>query len=174
VYLIEKRIDTVKSYLSDKDILISLKTGRGKTFCYAVCALIFKSITIVISWLKALIEDQKTKLNKVKYLRNCSWIPKKLCLNKEFQYFISNIYNKAKEHFVIDEAHCVLNYSSSRIMEKSRFVKKNWTMVTIMLLTATTTHKDAQDIFASLRILFKSFSVIRVLLLNAKNNYKGI
>lgn len=40
--------------------------------------------------------------------------PEKLCLNKEFQHFISNMYNEAKVHFVIDEAHCILDYSNFR------------------------------------------------------------
>ncbi len=38
----------------------------------------------------------------------------KLCLNKEFQYFIGNLYNKAKVHFVINEAYCILDYSNFR------------------------------------------------------------
>ena len=38
--------------------------------------------------------------------------PEKLCLNKEFQYFINNMYNKAKVRFVIDKAHCILDYSN--------------------------------------------------------------
>ncbi len=38
----------------------------------------------------------------------------KLCLNKEFQSFVDNLYNKAKVHFVIDETHCILDYSNFR------------------------------------------------------------
>jgi len=38
----------------------------------------------------------------------------KLCLNKEFQHFVSNMYNKNKVRFVIDEVHCVLDYSNFR------------------------------------------------------------
>ena len=55
----EGQLEAVESYLSGKDTLISLKTGGGKTFCYAICALLFEGITIVISPLKALMEDQK-------------------------------------------------------------------------------------------------------------------
>lgn len=40
--------------------------------------------------------------------------PEKLCLNREFQHFISNMYNAAKVCFVIDEAHCILDYSNFR------------------------------------------------------------
>ena len=38
----------------------------------------------------------------------------KLCLNRVFKYFISNLYNKSKVRFVIDEAHCILDYSNFR------------------------------------------------------------
>jgi superfamily II DNA or RNA helicase len=58
----EGQLEAVESYLSDKDTLVSLKTGGGKTFCYAICALRFEEITIVISLLKALMEDQKVFL----------------------------------------------------------------------------------------------------------------
>jgi superfamily II DNA helicase RecQ len=57
------QFEAVKSYLSGKDTLVSIKTGGGKTFCYIVCALLFKGVTIVISPLKALMEDQKVSNN---------------------------------------------------------------------------------------------------------------
>lgn len=55
----EGQLEAIESYLSGKDTLVSLKTGGGKTFCYTICSLLFEGITIVISPLKALIEDQK-------------------------------------------------------------------------------------------------------------------
>jgi superfamily II DNA helicase RecQ len=55
----EGQLEAVETYLSGKDVLLSVKTGGGKTFCYVVSALFFEGITIVISPLKALIEDQK-------------------------------------------------------------------------------------------------------------------
>ena len=38
----------------------------------------------------------------------------KLCLNREFQHFINNMYNNAKVCFVINEAHCILDFSNFR------------------------------------------------------------
>ncbi|CAG8575426.1 17016_t:CDS:2 [Funneliformis caledonium] len=58
----EGQLEAVESYLSSKDTLVSLKTEEGKTFYYAIFALLFKEITIVISLLKALMEDQKQEL----------------------------------------------------------------------------------------------------------------
>ncbi|CAG8627424.1 10800_t:CDS:2 [Funneliformis mosseae] len=135
----EGQLEAVESYLSGKDTLVSLKTGGGKTFCYAICALLFEGITIIISPLKALMEDQKRELihfsipcasiyanttqGKIEqskifeeivlgFIKVIFVTSEKLCLNKEFQYFINNMYNKAKMHFVIDEAHCILDYSN--------------------------------------------------------------
>jgi superfamily II DNA helicase RecQ len=58
-HLREGQLEAVEAYLNNKDTFVSIKTGGGKTFCYVICALIFEGITIVISPLKALMEDQK-------------------------------------------------------------------------------------------------------------------
>ncbi len=58
----EGQLEVVKTYLSNKDTLVSIKTGGEKTFCYVVCALLFEGVTIIISPLKALMEDQKVNI----------------------------------------------------------------------------------------------------------------
>ena len=55
----EGQLEAIEAYLSGKDTLVSIKTGGGKTLCYVICALVFEGITIIISPLKALMEDQK-------------------------------------------------------------------------------------------------------------------
>ncbi|CAG8660723.1 18191_t:CDS:10 [Rhizophagus irregularis] len=188
-HLREGQLEAIEAYLNGKDTLVSIKTGGGKTLCYVICALIFEGITIVISPLKALIEDQKRELiqlgipcasiyaNTIQgrseqekifeeialgFTKILFITPKKLCLNREFQNFISNMYDKAKVRFVIDEAHCILNYSNFRESWKNLgILKKNWSTVPIMLLTATCTYKDAQDIRTSLEIQSTNFAMIR-------------
>ncbi|CAI2190346.1 8878_t:CDS:2, partial [Funneliformis geosporum] len=59
---IQGQIEAIISYLSGKDIFISMKTGRGKTLCYALSAICFEGLTIVFSQLKALMNDQKREL----------------------------------------------------------------------------------------------------------------
>lgn len=61
-YLREGQLEAIETYLNGKDTLVSIKTGGGKTLCYVICALIFEGVTIVISPLKALMEDQKVRL----------------------------------------------------------------------------------------------------------------
>ncbi|CAG8748437.1 9761_t:CDS:2, partial [Funneliformis caledonium] len=120
------------AYLSGKVTLVSIKTGGEKTLCYIICVLIFEGITIVIIPLKALIEDQKRELipcasiyaNTIQGRSEQEKIFEKIALSftkilfitpeklskSKISNFISNMYNKAKVHIVIDEAHCILDY----------------------------------------------------------------
>ena len=61
----EGQVDTIMAYLSGKDTFVSLKTGGGKTLCYALSAICFEGLTIVFSPLKALMDDQKVRMNFV-------------------------------------------------------------------------------------------------------------
>ncbi|CAI2173861.1 10424_t:CDS:2 [Funneliformis geosporum] len=159
----KEQLEAIKAYLGSKDTLESIKTREEKTFCYINCALVFEGITIVINPLKALIEDQKRELiclgipfaliyaNSIQgkseqakifeeialgFTKVLFITPEKLCLNREFQHFINYTYNKTKVQFVIDEAHCILNYT-------------------------TCTYQDVQDIRTSLKISVENFTIIR-------------
>ena len=54
----------IKETLQKKDVLGILPTGSGKSIIYQVAGLSIGGITVVISPLIALIEDQNNKLNK--------------------------------------------------------------------------------------------------------------
>lgn len=57
--------DTViKSVISGKDTLVLFPTGGGKSLCYQVPALVLDGLTLVISPLVALMEDQVEQLQK--------------------------------------------------------------------------------------------------------------
>ena len=51
--------EAIISYLNGNDTFVSIKTGGGKTLCYALSAICSEGLTIVFSPLKALMEDQK-------------------------------------------------------------------------------------------------------------------
>ncbi len=55
----------VKSVFSRKDTLALFPTGGGKSLCYQVPATVFEGLTLVISPLVALMQDQVQQLNEV-------------------------------------------------------------------------------------------------------------
>ena len=54
-------MEAIIAYLGGKDTFVSMKTGGGKTLCYALSAICFEGLTIVFSPLKALMDDQKVR-----------------------------------------------------------------------------------------------------------------
>ncbi|CAG8514345.1 8492_t:CDS:2, partial [Funneliformis caledonium] len=55
----EGQMEAIINYLGGKNTFVSIKTGGGKTLCYAISAIYSDGLTIVFNPLKALIEDQK-------------------------------------------------------------------------------------------------------------------
>jgi len=55
------QMEAIIAYLNNKDTFVSMKTGEGKTLCYALSAICFAGLTIIFDPLKALMEDQKVR-----------------------------------------------------------------------------------------------------------------
>ena len=53
----EGQYEAICSFLNNKDTLVVLWTGGGKTLCFAMAALATSRLTIVFTPLKALIDD---------------------------------------------------------------------------------------------------------------------
>ena len=56
--------DIIQSILGGKDALAIMPTGAGKSICYQVPALLLPGITLVISPLISLMQDQVKSLNE--------------------------------------------------------------------------------------------------------------
>ena len=56
--------EIIRTVLSGRDTLAFMPTGGGKSLCYQLSALLFDGLTIVVSPLIALMEDQVSALEK--------------------------------------------------------------------------------------------------------------
>lgn len=126
----------VEDSLTNIDQFILLPTGTGKSICYQLPAIIQGGITIVISPLKSLIQDQLDNLEESGKIRavgyysdtkqiekneilkemckpNCSFqiiytTPETIGQSDDFDVYLKVIYKEGRlTRFVIDEAHCI-------------------------------------------------------------------
>ena len=59
------QLETMNAYMSNEDVILVMPTGGGKSLCYQLPAVISKGVTIVVSPLVALMEDQLYGLHKL-------------------------------------------------------------------------------------------------------------
>ena len=167
--------EIIESILNDNDTLAIMPTGGGKSLCYQIPSLIFSGLTVVISPLIALMEDQVKSLDSV-------GIPS-LFLNsslewEEYTYNMSQIRSgKIKllycapetlvtEHIqnllaqvevsciTIDEAHCISEWGHDFRPEYRRIseIRQLFPKAVCLALTATATETVRKDIKKTLKL----------------------
>jgi len=170
----EGQEEIIKNILNKKDTLGIMPTGGGKSICYQIPALIFDGITLVISPLISLMQDQVTALNSLGiesvYInsslsqRESNEIFKNISLDQykivyvaperlENEYFLEHIKSKNISQIAVDEAHCISQWGHD--FRKSylgipRFLKKLQSKPVISAFTATATPKVRNDIVGNL------------------------
>jgi ATP-dependent DNA helicase RecQ len=167
--------DVVDAILEKQDLLTILPTGGGKSLCYQLPALLMDGVTVVISPLIALMQDQikalkdlDIKASMISSLQtneqNNQTLQDLLNGHLKFIYvaperFTSNDFVGVLQridinYFVIDEAHCVSAWGHEFRAEYRNLdrLKKFFPDCTIAAFTATATKKVEADISQSLHL----------------------
>lgn len=168
--------DVIDGLLAGKDVVAIMPTGAGKSLCYQVPALLFSGITLVISPLISLMQDQVKSLNEAgvhaAYINSSlteTQISKALALAARGTYQIiyvapERLESAAFMHFVsqvkismvtVDEAHCISQWGQDfrpgylKIVE---FIESLPERPVVGAFTATATEEVKEDIACILKL----------------------
>jgi ATP-dependent DNA helicase RecQ len=169
----------VEAALENQDLLIIMPTGGGKSLCFQLPALLKPGLTVVVSPLISLMQDQvealtdngigATFLNssvtgqlvrdreqailkgKIKLL----YVAPERLLSERFLPFLDLVQHQIGiSAFAIDEAHCVSEWGHDFRPEyrQMRLVRKRYPTVPVLALTATATERVRADIIQQLAL----------------------
>ncbi len=167
--------EAVDSILHQKDVLMILPTGGGKSLCYQLPSLMMPGVTIVVSPLLALMHDQvmALKANGIKAEMISSMqsheeidLVRYDLLNGTLKLlyiaperfsspsFLDLLKQVQINFFVIDEAHCVSEWGHEfrEDYRKLHLLRENFPNIGIAAFTATATPKVQIDISTALRL----------------------
>ncbi|MCL4264106.1 MAG: DNA helicase RecQ [Anaerolineae bacterium] len=167
--------DIIENLLNGRDGLAIMPTGSGKSLCYQLPALLFDGLTVVVSPLISLMEDQVSQLREVgvpaAYLN--STLPRPL-YNETMDWVrhgrvkllyaapetltrpdvLALLAESRVACLTIDEAHCISQWGHDFRPEYRQLIdiRQRLPQAVCIALTATATPRVRQDILASLGI----------------------
>ena len=168
--------EIINTILNGGDALAIMPTGAGKSICYQVPALMLEGITIVVSPLISLMQDQVKALNSagihaafINSSLNDSQITSVLKHAQQGEYKIiyvaperlenNGFISLSKELHVsmvsVDEAHCISQWGQDfrpSYLKIIQFIKSLKTRPIISAFTATATEEVKEDIISTLNL----------------------
>ena len=163
------QLNVIESIVRNENNLVIMPTGSGKSLCYQFPCLVNKKLTIVISPLIIIMEQQ------VEYLNSCN-IKSKYYYSNDDTFFLTDMLNyqiifitpekiinyidKLQTYkdiiglFAIDECHCISEwgYDFRPSYLQLGKINKLYPEIPILALTATATCKIEQDILKKLNL----------------------
>ncbi len=167
--------EIINTVISGTDALVIMPTGGGKSLCFQIPALVNKGLTIVVSPLIALMNDQVAALKQLDikaatlhsnidqgqtnqiYQDIAQGKIKLLYVSPEkllSEGFIKYLKTQPVSLFAIDEAHCVSVWGNDFRPEYVRLskLKEEFPTIPIIALTATADTATQSDIIKQLKI----------------------
>lgn len=174
----------IEAALQNRDVLAIMPTGAGKSICFQLPALLQPGLTIVISPLIALMQDQVDTLtdngigatflnstlnldqarSRIKAIFNGKikllYVAPERLFNEGFQEFLTDVAQSVGlSGFVVDEAHCVSAWGHDFRPEYRQLarLRRNYPQTPFHAFTATATERVRQDIINQLALQNLSF-----------------
>ena len=172
----EGQQDIIETIISGGDVLAIMPTGAGKSICYQVPALLLPGITLVISPLISLMQDQVKALNEagihaafINSSLSDSQISKALYLAAQGVYKIIYVAPERLESseflafasqvnismVTVDEAHCISQWGQDfrpSYLKIVEFIKQLPVRPIVSAFTATATEEVKEDILCILSL----------------------
>ena len=165
----------INAAIAGQDTLVLMPTGGGKSLCYQIPALALSGITIVVSPLISLMQDQVAQLNALGVAAECLnqslsreqsmaiyqdlhagkikllYVAPERILQHDF---IERLHHLPISLFAIDEAHCVSHWGHDFRPHYFRLkqLKQYFPTIPIMALTATADTATRHDIVEQLTL----------------------
>ncbi len=169
----EGQREAVEACLADRDLLVVMPTGAGKSLCYQLPALAQPGYTLVVSPLIALMKDQVDGLQACGYsaetlnsgihpddqrrieaslaagVYHLVFVAPERLLSPSFMTLLEKLDIRA---FAIDEAHCISQWGHDFRPEYRRLatLKERFPRASVHAYTATATEQVRTDIIAQL------------------------